>query len=107
MRKVLLFVALGAALAGCEDLEGEVREAAKKGLQVQAPSTIELRQVERRGTLICGNISHEGSKGRTEFQPFFVQAGELHIITERDYQPGKEGSRWFYEKNCATNQPAQ
>lgn len=108
MKKILLLAAF-AALFGCQPTpEDRVREAMQASTEILVPKTVELRQVRELidGT-ICGKLSHESSKGRTEFLDFYVLAGKLELITDEDYQPGKEGKRWFHRDTCLTSPPAQ
>ena len=108
MKKILLLAALS-ALVGCQPTpEDKVREAMLASHEILVPKTVELRQVRELidGT-ICGKLSHESSKGRTEFLDFYVLAGKLELITEEDYQPGKEGKRWFHRDACLTSPPVQ
>ena len=108
MKKILTLVA-AVALAGCQPTpEDRVREAMQASTEILVPKTVELRQVRELidGT-ICGKLSQESSKGRTEFLDFYVLAGKLELITEEDYQPGKEGKRWFHRDTCLTSPPSQ
>lgn len=107
MKKILLLAALG-ALAGCQPTpEDKVREALLTSTEILVPKTVELRQLREVGSVICGKLSHESSKGRTEFLDFYVQAGQLRLITAEDYQPGNEGHRLFHQEECLTSPPSQ
>jgi hypothetical protein len=112
MNKITLLAALTASLSACggPSPEDQVREILKTSLLVQVPSSVELREVRQDGVLICGKISHDGSEGRTPFQPFYAMGGggvawKLYIITARDYLPGQREHLLFYTERCETKQP--
>ncbi len=108
MKKVLLLCAL-LPLVGCQPTaEDKVMELVKASTEVLVPESVQLRELsETLGGSVCGKISYEGVKGRTDFLPFYTSGDRLEIITEEGYLPGKEGARWAMDDICTTTQPVQ